>query len=849
MSDQNKPRGYLAKYGDRLISGGYEIIPIQRGAKHPPATPDMKNWQKIRATKKELRGWIDGKHARCGVGILARKTPFVDLDILDEEMALAMEAFVREQFGDAPLRIGMAPKRGLAFRTDKPFPKINSKTYEDEWADPNAAMSHGGKPVGHLRKVEILGDGQQFVAFAVHPDTGSPYKWIGPSLATVKWEDLPILTHEDGLAIVEEFHRLCEARGWEEAKGSRALARLQPTGPSDFDDPFAADTDRVNDLDDEEIRRLLMLVPGAEDHDTWFQIGMALYHQFDGSDEGLALWHEWSAEAHNYDSDALEARWPTFDIAEKGRAPVTARLIIKLAAAHEKEVAEETFKDFMAALREVESTEALRKVCDKVKQVEFDVLQRTQIIGLVQKRFKEITSTPMAIGAARGLVAYERPRNEDAPKWTEGWVYMTHTASFYNTGTKKEFGERAFDRAFGRYMLTPVERLEGKSVPETLPSQYVLHNLQITVVDNMMYLPGEDEFFHYQRRPYVNTYSDDEVPERPRKLSRDERQAIKTVEDHVAFLFADEKDRRVLLDAMAFLVQNPGKRLNWAILMQGTEGDGKSFFYRLMAAVLGSRNVRNLQAQNVEEKFNGWAEGSQFVFFEEIKLHGHNRFDVLNKVKPLLTNVTVSVRRMNTDVYESLNTVTYFLTTNFRDALPLDDNDTRYFILFSRFQTKRALERFLLGDPTYFDRLHDALEHPGALRRWLMDWEISPSFSNVRRAPQSKARTEMISYAKTEEQEAIEELIANSTRIDICSAILDATALVDELFEENIVAPQTNAMNRMLLSLGFTLLGRVRIGGRKGSIRRMWSREPELWTDELGFVDNDRIRAWIESDL
>jgi hypothetical protein len=88
----------------------------------------------------------------------------------------------------------------------------------------------------------------------------------------------------------------------------------------------------------------LGLVPGAADYDTWRDVGMALWHQYDGDNEGLILWHEWSAQANNYDSDALDEKWPTFE-ADKGRQPVTAKLILKLANEEEKRLAGEQVED------------------------------------------------------------------------------------------------------------------------------------------------------------------------------------------------------------------------------------------------------------------------------------------------------------------------------------------------------------------------------------------------------------------------------------------------------------------------------------------------------------------------
>ena len=69
--------------------------------------------------------------------------------------------------------------------------------------------------------------------------------------------------------------------------------------------------------------------------------------------------------------------------------------------------------------------------------------------------------------------------------------------------------------------------------------------------------------------------------------------------------------------------------------------------------------------------------------FEEVRLKGHNRHDVLNRVKPFITNSVVSVRRMRLNSYTVPNTAAYLLLTNFRDALPLGSGDSRYFVAFS----------------------------------------------------------------------------------------------------------------------------------------------------------------------
>jgi hypothetical protein len=49
----------------------------------------------------------------------------------------------------------------------------------------------------------------------------------------------------------------------------------------------------------------------AEDRDIWIKVGMALKQEF--SDEGLAIWLEWSQTSDKYDEDVARYQWDTFE--------------------------------------------------------------------------------------------------------------------------------------------------------------------------------------------------------------------------------------------------------------------------------------------------------------------------------------------------------------------------------------------------------------------------------------------------------------------------------------------------------------------------------------------------------
>lgn len=824
MADEQSA-GFLARHGAALIDAGYTIVPIMPGKK----APGSDEWEKLRLTKSELGKLVANGHAKHGVGILTKYTPGVDLDIRDEELSTQMEVWCRQNIGDAPVRIGMPPKRLLLYRSSEPFRKITSKKWIDD--------------IGCDHKVEILGDGQQFVAYHIHPDTRKPYVWLykdGP--LTTDASDLPTLSEAQGRAIVAEFEAQAAARGWKPKKSG--LERPQGLSKVDHNDPFAADVHKA-DISDADLHAKLMLCPGADDYETWLQIGMALFHQHDGEERGRELWHEWSESAHNYDADALDRKWDTFDISEKGRAPVTARLIIKLAKAEEKKLAVEIIDKIRTALIDAETMEQLDEACLLAKQNDFDAARREMVVGVVKSAFRRITGQNLGVKVARDMVRFEAPALPEMPRWLQDWIYLSADETFFNSRTLDVMSKEAFNSCYSRFLLSKKDIAEGRDTPATMPTNVALNLYQIQTVRDRMFLPGQDDVFTLNGVPYVNTYTTRNQPEMPAKMSAKDRANVEIVEYHFKHLIDDEREREIFKDYLTYVAQTCS-RPNWAILLQGTESDGKTFFATMMGAVLGAENVRILDAKNMEEEYNGWAEGSLMTFVEEVKMHGHNRYDVLNRVKPLITNAVVSIRRMRRDVYNVPNTMAYILFTNFRDALPLVEGDTRFFVMFSRFQVKAAIDAFNKSNPHYYTRLYDALtESPGAIRKWLMERTISPTFSAESRAPSSNAQRYMVQMNKTEEMAAIDDILAENPRWDISRHLLNATDLIDMMVGMDVELPQTRGIKRMLSDAGYTFLGKIRIGGKYS---RFWSQEP--WRFQVnGVTDSNNIRAWIEQDL
>lgn len=302
---------YLEKFGGRLLRNGYPIVPIKPGYKFPKG---LSGWEQITATENHLKKWLANGFANGGVGVLTKYTPAVDVDVQDSDVVAQVVAWCEEHLGPTVQRVGMAPKVLLAYRTDEPFTKVASKTYEDMF--------------GLRHRLEILGDGQQFVAFATHPDTEQPYQWITEdSLADVPRDALPVLTAEKAQALIDYFESNVPD-DWEVVEQGQSGKRVDDDlSPEDrllmnHKPKVAVSADRL---------RACLEQLDADDYHQWVKVGMALFHQFDGDAEGMALWDEWSQNSDKYDADSIPAKWRTFDANLTRQEPVTAATILRMA--------------------------------------------------------------------------------------------------------------------------------------------------------------------------------------------------------------------------------------------------------------------------------------------------------------------------------------------------------------------------------------------------------------------------------------------------------------------------------------------------------------------------------------
>jgi putative DNA primase/helicase len=295
----------------QLVARGYHPLPITPGTKAPDRLP---RWQKYEYSPAD-----DARFAACGTGILAGDVLGVDIDVPDVAVVKELLTWLLQTYGVAPVRFGNKPKTLAVYRAARTGSQRKMQT----------AVYKRGELKG---KVEVLAKGQQFVAYAIHPDTKQPYEWRGGDPLTVSADELPMLTGEQVSEIIEH----CAARlaQWGEgpapaspASSQLGAAFLAPRGlvatENDALIPRRQPATRA-----ELIRALAELAEYDQGgYDAWREVGQIIHQETGGSVEGLEIFIKYSRCLSGFYAGAeageegCRAKWRSFG--RSGARPVT----------------------------------------------------------------------------------------------------------------------------------------------------------------------------------------------------------------------------------------------------------------------------------------------------------------------------------------------------------------------------------------------------------------------------------------------------------------------------------------------------------------------------------------------
>lgn len=172
-------------------------------------------------------------------------------------------------------------------------------------------------------EIALMGTGSQVVLPpSIHPDTHQPYRWERPLEL-----DFPALMTIPAATV--------------ESWGVSKFQKADDLSDEDFLE-LAVLTSTL-DLTEDEIDAYLDDVPNDNNYHQYVEVGMALHHQYRGSEEGFEKWSEWAQQVENFHEDDARYKWDSSFGGDGNSRVVTFRSIIAAANANRS-------KDFLLTI-------------------------------------------------------------------------------------------------------------------------------------------------------------------------------------------------------------------------------------------------------------------------------------------------------------------------------------------------------------------------------------------------------------------------------------------------------------------------------------------------------------------
>ena len=372
--------------------------------------------------------------------------------------------------------------------------------------------------------------------------------------------------------------------------------------------------------------------------------------------------------------------------------------------------------------------------------------------------------------------------------------YVADIDSMYHVTSKLKNTTTAFNRRYSSVVSSPYE--------------YVKDELG-QGADSIMFNPSEG-FPSYMENGlrYVNTV-DRETWTKPYedKSEWENLEGIKTIQDH--FLNNIEEGGEELLKWIAWVVQNPGKKLSWAPLVFGLQGTFKSGIRQLINCKFNDPDlVRSIKPQDIMKEKNAFLDGAICVVLEEVSSgvrDGSTDGKLANELKDMITSDTLSVRPLYQETKVIKNRVNFIGFSNFENAMHIEASDRRWFVVRYKWDTTREMLNDIPDPEAYYGPVWDLIEeNPRAIVSWLES--IDTSSIQMHKVPMNtKAKSKMATNSETKLAEILFELVENPEIKGVGGRLISYVHLEPELEKRLRYVPRLASVETELKRMGYSL--------------------------------------------
>lgn len=222
-----------------------------------------------------------------------------------------------------------------------------------------------------------------------------------------------------------------------------------------------------------------------------------------------------------------------------------------------------------------------------------------------------------------------------------------------------------------------------------------------------------------------------------------------------------------LLKWMAFPLQNPGAKMQSAIIMHGPQGTGKSTLFKTLARIYGYRGNPYinysivLDQKALQSNFNPDWDDKLFVLAEEV-VNSSEKWQLKNELKELVTGDTMRIEGKFLNAVHKKNRINMAFLSNEHQPLPLDIGDRRHHVIYTPQKRERK----------FYQDLAQELKNGGveAFYHFLLNLDLT-GFDEDSEPPMTEAKERLIAVSSPSEIRFITDWVLGDTGLPICPCL------------------------------------------------------------------------------
>lgn len=301
----------------------------------------------------------------------------------------------------------------------------------------------------------------------------------------------------------------------------------------------------------------------------------------------------------------------------------------------------------------------------------------------------------------------------------------------------------------------------GKTTDEAWKAALRSTDWTIPKVDHCRFLPQQESFkvvVDDMGRKGLNTY----IPTNIKTVQGD----VSPWLDYLSRIFNTPSDVEIFSDYLAHCIKYPGWKIAWSVLLQSAKGIGKQMIGEVIRNSIGENYTYQPDAEELVSgvsQFNGWMKNKIMFIVDEVRVGDRN--DLMNGLKTIITDRRVAIESKGVDQEMEDNVGNWVFFSNFKDAFPIDENERRYCIFYSKLQSAQQIQDVGLTKD-YFDRMYRWLEMENgyAIIAWYYKNYPIERGGLSHRAPQTSSYEEVLKIGRSPLRILLDEKVDNNER-------------------------------------------------------------------------------------